>query len=238
VEMQRDSLRIDCQPGQIRKVIVILVLFVTLRLVAARIWERLFGGEYQLSIAFAAFVFGVFLVMSVLLIYLGFTRWVGVDLKAWWFRRGRIWGDLAWGVGTLLVFLLIVCGGLLIPAFLGVEPPSWVAGQPVHFPTLDHLAGMVVFGPFFGFAIAAFQEETLFRGFIQGALVGKVGRWPANFIQAALFSAAHLGLEPLEPIGQLAFIFVFRFLSGLVFGWLRDRRGSLLAPGVFHGLIG
>ena len=220
---------------QIAKGLVILALFVVLRLLLVRIWEHVFGGEYHLSLPFTGFMFGIFLVMSVGLVYFGFTRWVGVDLKAWWFSRARILGDVVWAIATLGGLAVIAVAALLILIASGLQPPDWVTANQ---PSLDHLAGMLVFGWFFGFAIAAFQEETLFRGFVQRIVANKLNRWPANLIQAALFSVAHLGLEPFLPIGRTLFALALRFIFGILFGWLRDRRGSLLTPAIVHGFMG
>jgi len=57
--------------------------------------------------------------------------------------------------------------------------------------TAGAASGFVVnllLGWFFGFAIAAFQEETLFRGFLQGLLQERYGRIVAIVGQAAIFT--------------------------------------------------
>lgn len=58
--------------------------------------------------------------------------------------------------------------------------------------------------------------------------------WPALVLQAAAFSAAHVGYYPLSAW----FLFVSAFAGGLVYGWLRLHRARLLAPGIAHGLLG
>jgi membrane protease YdiL (CAAX protease family) len=95
-----------------------------------------------------------------------------------------------------------------------------------------------VLGWFFGFAIAAFQEESLFRGFWQRVASRRYGAWKGNLFQAALFSAAHLGLEPLESSGKAAGMLLLRFGFGVLFGWLKMKRGSLLTAGIVHGFVG
>jgi len=72
----------DLSNSQVKKGIVIAACFLLLRLIAAQLWNSWFGGEYCLSVPFLLFLFGIFLVISVGLVYVDFTRWVGVDLKS------------------------------------------------------------------------------------------------------------------------------------------------------------
>ncbi len=83
-------------------------------------------------------------------------------------------------------------------------------------------------------------EELLFRGVIQGRLRSiPIGQWQtagftgANLSTSALFVAAHLAQHP--PGWALAAL-----APSLVFGWMRDRHGSVypgfMLHGVFNGL--
>ncbi|WP_158601131.1 CPBP family intramembrane glutamic endopeptidase [Haloplanus aerogenes] len=92
----------------------------------------------------------------------------------------------------------------------------------------------LLLGWFFGFAIAAFQEETLFRGFLQRYLQQRHGRTTAIVGQSVVFTLAHLGYYPVSAWPLLLVV----FLVGLVTGWLADRRGTLLAAGLAHGFVG
>lgn len=145
-----------------------------------------------------------------------------MDLKSWWIDPEELRGDLLWGVvGFVIVF--VVGGGFAIVLMLGLgmEPPEQVP------PSAVGVALILVFG----FAVRAFQEETLFRGFLQTAFENRFGPWQANLLQAFVFAIAHIGYFPLSewPLYILAFVF------GLVFGWLRMRRGRLLSPAIAHG---
>jgi membrane protease YdiL (CAAX protease family) len=66
---------------------------------------------------------------------------------------------------------------------------------------------------FFGLAIAGFQEETIFRGFLQRVLTERFGIWPGNILQAAAFSVAHIGYYPLTAWP----LFILAFVLGMVF---------------------
>ena len=87
---------------------------------------------------------------------------------------------------------------------------------------------------FFGFAIASFQEETIFRGFLFHAFKERFRQWRSNLLQALVFSIAHIGYYPLEAWP----FFISAFLNGIVFGWLRIKRKTLIASFIAHGLLG
>jgi membrane protease YdiL (CAAX protease family) len=219
--------------------LVLLGAFVVLRAVLARAWDRYFPGGYSTDPLFLAFLGGIFLLLSVGLVYLGFTRWVGVDLRAWWFDRQRLRGDLLWGVlGILLVLAATLGGTLALTAlFPGLAPVGEAGAAPAPTVAAGAATGFAVnllLGWFFGFAIAAFQEETLFRGFLQGLLQERYGRVVAIVGQAAVFALAHLGYYPVSAWPLLLVV----FLVGIVTGWLADRRGTLLAAGIAHGFVG
>jgi membrane protease YdiL (CAAX protease family) len=219
--------------------LALLGAFVVLRAVLARAWDRYFPGGYSTDPLFLAFLGGIFLLLSVGLVYLGFTRWVGVDLRVWWFDRRRLRGDLLWGVGGIVLVLAATLGGTLALTALFPELASvgTAGGAPSPTATAGAASGFAVnllLGWFFGFAIAAFQEETLFRGFLQSLLQERYGRVVAIVGQAAVFALAHLGYYPVSAWPLLLVV----FLVGLVTGWLVDRRGTLLPAGVAHGFIG
>jgi membrane protease YdiL (CAAX protease family) len=226
---------------QIKKGILILVCFLGMRLVVARLWEHWFDMEYELSLPFLSFLLSTFMLMSVGLVYLGFTRWVGIDLKSWWFKPGRIKGDIKWGFGTIILGVALIFGIGIVLLLLNITPPTITAAKESDVPLAQTLAQIPVdllLGWFFGFGIAAFQEETIFRGFMQGELSRRYGEWTGIVLQAFIFSFSHLGMTPLASIGDEVFSLLFRFGSGLLFGWLRVRRGTLLPAGIVHGLIG
>jgi membrane protease YdiL (CAAX protease family) len=219
--------------------LVLLGAFVVIRAVLARAWDRYFPGGYSTDPLFLAFLGGIFLLLSVGLVYFGFTRWVGVDLRVWWFDRRQLRGDLLWGVAGIVLVLVATLGGTLALAALFPELASVGAAGAAPSPTVTAGAATgfavnLLLGWFFGFAIAAFQEETLFRGFLQSLLQERYGRSLAIVGQAAIFSLAHLGYYPVSAWPLLLVV----FLVGIVTGWLVDRRGTLLPAGIAHGFIG
>lgn len=87
--------------------------------------------------------------------------------------------------------------------------------------------------------LVGLPEEALFRGYVQTRLhdafppVRRVLGAPLNvgvwLAQAALFALVHLATEP--HVTKLAV-----FFPGLLFGWMRARRGGIGAAIVFHAL--
>jgi membrane protease YdiL (CAAX protease family) len=218
----------EISTSQIRKCSVLLVLFILMRAAAAPILHSL-----RTALEVSLFLFGIFLVMSVGLVYFGFTKWVKVDIRTWWKTKHGIGGDIAWGLfGTVLLvvipiatmIIVHVCGWRL-PKDVILSSFDW-ASHPILLQHLEHY--------FFGFAIAAFTEETIFRGFLQIALTERYGNALGNLLQATLFSLCHIGYIPYKAWP----LYIAVFLSGLLFGWLRAKRGTLIVPAIAHGIIG
>ncbi|GAB2668360.1 lysostaphin resistance A-like protein [Arenimonas aestuarii] len=76
--------------------------------------------------------------------------------------------------------------------------------------------------------IAPLLEEIIFRGVIQECFQKSTGAWTAIILSATTFALAHD-----SDIGG----FVSLFVSGLVFGWIRYRTGSLVIAIAAHGLM-
>jgi hypothetical protein len=84
--------------------------------------------------------------------------------------------------------------------------------------------------------VVALPEELLYRGFVQQRLgrvftrrisvLGTQVGW-AVVVTAALFAAGHFLTDMRAD--RLA-----TFFPGLVFGWLKERRGSIVGPVLFH----
>jgi len=97
-----------------------------------------------------------------------------------------------------------------------------------------HLGNLLLFQ----FLLVSFPEEWFFRGYLQGRFNQVFGR-PKKFLGAPLgwgwlfssllFALAHFTIHP-QPEHLLV------FFPALVFGWLREKTESLLAPVLFHFL--
>jgi len=89
----------------------------------------------------------------------------------------------------------------------------------------------------YNFIAVAFFEELFFRGFVQGrfenwAKTRFIGTgalfWAPIVISAFLFALAHVAVF-MDPLRMAV------FFPALLFGWLRAKTGSLLAPILSHG---
>lgn len=101
------------------------------------------------------------------------------------------------------------------------------------------LAGIRVDAPInvFWFVVGyPLLEELVFRGLLQGycrqrwprtALPWRCGVTPANLLVSVLFAGAHVLRGPLAWALSV-------FVPSLLFGWSRDRFGSVLAPILLH----
>jgi membrane protease YdiL (CAAX protease family) len=219
---------LEISASQIRKCSLLLVLFVLMRAAAAP-----FLYSLKTALEVSLFLFAIFLVMSVGLVYCGFAKWVKVEIKAWWKTKRGIGGDLAWGLLGAALLAVIPMGLVLAVHTCGwrmpqeAMPPSYDSSlNPVLLQVLEHF--------FFGFAIAAFQEETIFRGFFQIAFAERYGNAMGNLLQATLFSLCHIGYIPYQAWP----LYVAIFVSGLMLGWLKTKRGTLLAAAIAHGIVG
>lgn len=87
-------------------------------------------------------------------------------------------------------------------------------------------------------------EELLFRGYIQSRLNQVFGR-PRRFfgvpwgwgllVSSLLFGLWHVVFRPTDPTAWLHGLWTV--FAGLVFGYLREKTGSLVAPALLHGVL-
>jgi membrane protease YdiL (CAAX protease family) len=125
---------------------------------------------------------------------------------------------------------------------LAVFPPFVLAYRVLHGVTQPftlHLPGSPFDFALGQLILVALPEEALFRGYFQTRLedlyppraniLGAQLSWPAIVVQAALFAALHflVGFAPAR---------LSVFFPGLLFGWMRARRGGVGAGSWFHAL--
>ena len=130
--------------------------------------------------------------------------------------------------------LLVVILVLLLPIILGVF--------------LNKISLMLVSTVVWQFVFSGFGEEVFFRGYIQSRLNMAFGRpyeWrgisfgPGLIIAAAIFSVTHMLNTANIWLGNFNLAWwwgTFTFVGGLLFGLLREKTGSVVAPGLLHGL--
>jgi len=139
-----------------------------------------------------------------------------------------------WLIANLKYFLLssavvfpLYSGAFYASLHLGFSVPAGLMG-----PGVNALNWII-----YNFIAVAFFEELFFRGYLQGRFEKYAKRsfsrartvfWLPVVVSAFLFALAHVAVD-LDPASMSV------FFPGLLFGWLRARTGSLLAPILSHG---
>lgn len=72
-----------------------------------------------------------------------------------------------------------------------------------------------------------FAEEFIFRGIMQKTAAEVIGKWAVVYT-SALFAVLHIGYKSALDV-------LFVFVVALIFGWFRERTGSILGITLAHG---
>jgi membrane protease YdiL (CAAX protease family) len=134
-------------------------------------------------------------------------------------------GFLLYFLSSAIVFPLYVAG-FYISLHLGFPVPTAMAPPGISMPYFI----------FYNIAVVAFVEELFFRGYLQDRFEETSLRlfsghhlvfWIPVLSSAALFGVAHIAVH-LDPARMVV------FFPALLFGWLRAKTGSLIAPILSH----
>lgn len=81
-------------------------------------------------------------------------------------------------------------------------------------------------------------EETIFRGYLQLRLVSTWGQWPGILVTALLYAVWHMPriLSQPQTTESAVLQIGLTFVQGIVLGYLMQRTGHVLAPGLYHGI--
>jgi membrane protease YdiL (CAAX protease family) len=155
---------------------------------------------------------------------------------AWLGLRGRLRGAMApgrrprgldaaigLGAGVAGFVVLLLALGLAFQ-MIGFETPEQQALQDVAAGGPDALLAVVL-----AVCLAPVLEELVFRGALHRGLRHRLGMWPAALLSSAVFAGVHLEVASTSPV-----FLVQLFLLGVVFAWLYERTGNLLAPITAH----
>ncbi|UCD85078.1 MAG: CPBP family intramembrane metalloprotease [Deltaproteobacteria bacterium] len=146
----------------------------------------------------------------------------GITIRRWW---GGVGYTLLLGAVTFPPFFL----GYWLYRSLGFTLGLGTGGAPP-----EGWMALAVYQVFF----IALPEEYFYRGYVQSRLnqafprgfrVLKVDFGWALIVAALLFALGHFIIS--LQWWQMNVLF-----PGLLFGWLRERSGSIIAPTLFHGL--
>lgn len=199
--------------------LALVVALWVLRVVSNVAWRHWFGTmDIHETLPFALFLLGSSIVGSVGLVVGGIVWLSGISWHELGWQRQGLAKAIRLG---LLGFVLHVMS--LMPLILlsgGGAPADYVR------PSLAR----VLLVTFFAFGYAPWIEENLFRGYLQPLLVERLPLGLAVVTQAALFTLSHIGYA--TSLLQFGWLLV----SGMIFGWLRGRDRSLVAPYLAHAL--
>ena len=143
---------------------------------------------------------------------------------------------LAWGLGAFGVAFVVLLLGAVIPATNGFLHDSRAAisgGRMFYNLIVSILLSTVI------------PEEFAFRGVLLGTALQLFRRWGAIVLSSALFGLWHIAptlhtMSDNQTVRHAPAAIVVlgaitaTFVAGLIFGWLRVRSGSLLAPAIAH----
>ncbi|HNX48547.1 MAG TPA: CPBP family intramembrane metalloprotease [Thermoanaerobaculaceae bacterium] len=134
-------------------------------------------------------------------------------------RQADMHCGLIWGVGAAVV---------------------WVALSLMTAPTQgrQHLALHITLTLVYSTLVTPILEETLFRGYIQSAIIGLGWRpWTAITVTSLLFVVLHFvgwSFQGVLPANALSVYPSILFALSLLLGFVRHRSGSLLASTTLH----
>jgi len=173
----------------------------------------------------------------------------------------------AWFIPAPLPFKAIAFAGLFIPALFLVKtnPNSRLVFQSLGLRYKKSTVKFLILGAGIGIAVSLFYrwhlrdsfgighlthfafiaasigitEELLFRGFIQGQLetVDRFWSVPVSSLGHTLYKAILFITPFANATVDIAFLSLWTFCFGFLFGWLRNRSGSVLPAAVAHALF-
>jgi membrane protease YdiL (CAAX protease family) len=182
----------------------------------------LMGDEDPFQAPPAAFLLLAIIVLlqAGIVVGIGLLRWGRLSLRDLGWRSDDLGRDVGRGIVGFALVAAVVMG---LRVVRGGGPAAFDAWQAVLEYSLSQRALFLLIG-----VVAAFGEESIFRGYLQPSLTKRLGETGGVLMTAAFFSVYHLQWAPLRVLGL--------FLVGLVYGMLRARDRSLVAPAVAHGL--
>lgn len=158
----------------------------------------------------------------------------------------RAWQELRRGAGQGLLacalvfppFVLVFWGFASLLPHLRPELATWLAPYLATPRLAFRLPDQLLLSAAVQLLVVALPEELFYRGWLQGGLARAAPGRGVTVLGARL-GAGFLATQLLFALGHLVTLQPWRlgtFFPGLLFGWLRERTGSLAAPVVAHAL--
>lgn len=205
---------------------------------ALALWALCFGA---VVVAFVAWRPAATVVATVGFLYLPLLAcaWRGEDWPDYGLSTRRLGADLRLFAGvSLVVFPLFVAGYVAftwlwpqLPADLARSLTPYTGAPRFAFRLPDRFEEWIITDLF----VVALPEEFFYRGYLQtrlrdawprGRLVFGARLGPAFWVTALLFALGHLAIFQAWRLAV--------FFPALLFGWMRERSGSILAPALLH----
>lgn len=162
---------------------------------------------------YTTFLTALVVVLPIILI----TKISGKEMSSIYLNKGNLRLGLIIGLATFLFFLVT-----------SVPVSIWIFGGKEI--SRDRLISLTPWIAVFVFS-NAIKEEILFRGLFLKKYEYFFGATPSNFLQATIFSLAHLYV----PFDSFLPLYLFMaFLLGLGFGAVMQKTDSALAAILFH----
>lgn len=142
--------------------------------------------------------------------------------------EGAKWSEIGWSRHSL-------AKNITVGVFVGSLFSSLLVLGGVKVPSLS----VFILATILSFLIASWEEENIFRGYLLSSLSKFKSKRKANFIQGLLFSIAHFGFYIPGynyDITFFLFLIAWALTMGIVFGYLRQKLNSIIAPFIAHGL--
>jgi len=196
-------------------VVLLTAVFAALRGLAA----VLLGPDFDMdvpSVGLFALLGLAVLVQAGAVVGLGLVRWGRLPLPALGWRSLNPQVDCAAG---LLGFLAVAAVVLALRAAEGGPVPETL-GLWLHQPFGARAIALCIG------LLASFNEESLFRGYLQKGLLVRLGPPAGLLLGAVVFALYHGNFAPLALLGKT--------LLGLVFGFLAILRKSLVPGALAH----
>ena len=154
-----------------------------------------------------------------------------LDAHLRWPKKGQSLAILGLAIGVAMGLIMLVADYW----------PQLLSQTPIDDYPIDPVDSS---GWLFAMAITGLAEETIFRGLIVGLLIlaipgrirmGAIDLPVAAYVASLLFGFAHYDNFFQSPLHLAIAQQVYALLWGLIYVWLMEKSGSLLAPTIAHG---
>ncbi|NIQ07109.1 MAG: CPBP family intramembrane metalloprotease [Candidatus Korarchaeota archaeon] len=173
------------------------------------------GGMQELGILLLT------LPIALLWVFFAFRKIEGATWRGLGWNVSHVKREVGWGILLGLGLFLLLEFNLVF----------------TQLPLFDATAVSIFALFLMSFGVASWQEENLYRGFLQPKLETQIGDRGAIVTQAVLFSVAHIGYWSFTTLMVFLLNLLLVGVMGVILGYYRQRYTSVIAPFLAHGLV-